>query len=226
MAIARCVGLVGGLGVGAAVHYYQALAKAHQDHGRTLDMVMTHAETSRVYEYVQSGDRGGLADYLVGFIRRMHSAGAEFAAVPAVTPHFCVKELEERSPIPLINIFDPLREELANRNLKRVAVFGTRFVMQSALFGFLPEVEIVPPRPEEVDQIHEIYTALAKSGVGSADQQNQLTLLAHKLCSRDRVETILLAGTDLSLVFNEQNTDFPDVDCSALHIRAILKRPL
>src|SRR5271165_431470 len=40
----RCLGLIGGLGVGAAVHYYVKLAKAHHAVERTLDMVMVHAE--------------------------------------------------------------------------------------------------------------------------------------------------------------------------------------
>jgi aspartate racemase len=78
----RCLGLVGGLGVGAAVHYYQSLAKSHQEHGRSMDIVITHAETSRVFEYVQAGDRVGLADYLIGFISRLQASGAVVAAIP------------------------------------------------------------------------------------------------------------------------------------------------
>jgi aspartate racemase len=224
MSKTRCLGLVGGLGVGATVSYYQSLAKTHQEHDRTMDIVITHAETSRVYDCVQARDREGLADYLIGFIRRMHAAGAELAAIPAVTPHFCIRELVARSPIPLVNLFDSLAEELSARNVQRVAVFGTRFVIESAMFAFLPRVQVIPPRPEEVDQIHEIYTALAQNGTGSGEQHKKLTSLAHTLCSREKVDVILLAGTDLSLLFNESNTDFPHVDCAALHIQAILKR--
>jgi aspartate racemase len=58
----RCVGLVGGLGVGATIHYYKELARAHEAQGRTLHIVMAHAENSRVLEYVQAGERDGLAE--------------------------------------------------------------------------------------------------------------------------------------------------------------------
>lgn len=47
----RCLGLIGGLGTGAAVHYYKKLAQAHEKEHLTLDLVMVHAETSRVFEY-------------------------------------------------------------------------------------------------------------------------------------------------------------------------------
>jgi aspartate racemase len=224
MSKTRCLGLVGGLGVGATIHYYQALAEAHQKHHRTMDIVITHAEVSRVYDRVQASDRVGLADYLIGFISRMHAAGAEVAAIPAVTPHFCIRELVSRSPIPVINLFESLNEELSKRNVRRVAVFGTRFVVDSALFGFLDQVQIVSPRPEEVDEIHQIYTKLAQEGKGSDEQHRKLTDLAHTLCTRDEVDAILLAGTDLALVFNKSNTHFPHVDCAGVHIRAIFEQ--
>jgi aspartate racemase len=189
-----------------------------------MDIVITHAEVSRVYEYVQAADREGLADYLIGFINRMHAAGAEVAAIPAVTPHFCIRELVSRSPIPVINLFESVNEELSKRDVRRVAVFGTRFVVESALFGFLDQVQIVSPQPEEVNEIHQIYTKLAQDGKGSEEQHTRLTDLAHTLCTRDEVEAILLAGTDLALLFNESNTDFPHVDCAEMHIRAIFRQ--
>jgi len=46
------------------VHYYETLAQAHEKAHLTLDLVMVHAETSRVFEYAGAGDRDGLARYL------------------------------------------------------------------------------------------------------------------------------------------------------------------
>jgi aspartate racemase len=222
MNTSRCLGLVGGLGVGATIHYYEKLAEAHEAKGRTLDIVIVHAETSRVFEHVRADDRVGLAEYLSGYIRRLKAAGAEVTAIPAVTPHFCVRELIAASPLPVFNIFEPLVQELATRAVQRAAVFGTRFVMESALFDEVNEVEIVKSRPHEVDFIHDTYVELARTGEGSEEQRRNLTALAHTLLKRDGVDTIILAGTDLALLFNETNTDFPYIDCAALHLRQIL----
>ena len=84
--------------MGATIHYYKDLALAAESHGRTLDMVMTHARTARVFEYVEARDRDGLAAYLHSFIVRLQAAGAEFAVVPAVTPHYCIRELIQVFP--------------------------------------------------------------------------------------------------------------------------------
>jgi aspartate racemase len=217
----RCLGLIGGLGVGATVHYYEKLVKAHEERGRRLDIVIAHAETSRVFEYVQAGDRDGLAGYLNGFIRRLEAAGAELAAIPAITPHYCMREFTAVSPLAVFDIFDPLNQELAARGIRKAAVFGTRFAIESALFGRVDSVEIVHPRPDEVDHIHSTYVQLAQQGKGTVEQHKCLTDLALTICKRDGLDAIILAGTDLTLLFNETNTAFPNVDCAALHIRAI-----
>jgi aspartate racemase len=218
-----CLGLVGGLGVGATLHYYEKLAKGSEKRGRELDLVITNAHTPRVFEYVEAKDRDRLADYLNGYIRRMQAAGAEVAAIPAVTPHYCFEELARASPLPIVSIFEPLIRELARRAARRVAIFGTRFVIASELFGAVKDVEFLRPKPEEVDLIHDTYVELAATGKSSQEKHEKLTALAKTLVRRDSVDAILLAGTDLTLLFDESNTDFPHVDCAALHIEAILK---
>src|SRR5580704_483161 len=64
--LGRCIGSIGGLGVGAAVHYYQELAKMHTARGRVLNLVMAHADMTRVRGAVEAQDKPGLATYLAG----------------------------------------------------------------------------------------------------------------------------------------------------------------
>jgi aspartate racemase len=220
----RCLGLIGGLGVGATVHYYEKLAKGCEKLGFNLDIVITNAQTPRVFEYVEAGDRNGLGEYLNGYIRRMTAAAAEIAAIPAVTPHFGVQQLQAISPLPVVSIFEPLLQELRARASRRIAIFGTRYVIATELFGALKDVEVIQPQPEEVDIIHDTYVDLAATGIASPEEHQKLTDLAHTLIRRDAVDAIILAGTDLSLLFRETNTDFPRIDCAALHIAAILDR--
>jgi aspartate racemase len=226
MKTGRCIGLVGGLGVGAAVHYYSHLAQAHQRHGALLNLVMAHAEVSQGIAFVRAGNRAGLADYLAGFVRRLAAAGAEFAVIPAVTPHFCIGELRPISSLPILSIFDPLLDHLEQNPVRKAAVLGTRFVMESDLFGRLPSVEFIHPQPDELSEIDRIYLELAATGRGSAEAHTRLTELALTFLSRDGADVILLAGTDLSLVFNNGNTEFPAIDLAALHIGAILSSSL
>ncbi len=109
------------------------------------------------------------------------------------------------------------------RATQRVSAFGTRFVMESALFGELNhQVEVVRSTPQEEEFIHNTYVELARTGKASPRLHREMSALARTIVSRDDVDAIIFAGTDLSLLFNESNTDFPYVDCAKLHVEAIL----
>jgi len=219
-----CLGLIVGLGVGATVHYYQELVKNLNAQGRIPQLIMIHADMRKVLQYVADGKRGQLARYLSDLISRTQAGGAHIAAIPAVTPHICMEELQTASPLPIVNLLEAIREEIQVGKLRRVAVFGTRFSIETSLFHQLESVtEVVLPKPEEIDYIHTTYMRTAERGQGCEEDRRGLTELAHKLCEREGVEAILLAGTDLSVLFDAKNTSFPCIDSAQVHIQAILK---
>ena len=203
------LGLIGGLGPGATLHYYQQLASA-----KPGEMLIVHAEMERVVEAVQRGDRDSLARYFARLIDRLASGGAEVAAISAVTPHMCIRELEKISALPLVNILDAIAAEVRARGYRRISLFGTRFVVESRMFGMLDGVEVIVPK--QVDAIHEAYMQIVRGGT---EGRETLSRIAKEM----PVDAIVLAGTDLSMVFDETNTDFPHVDSTRVHVQAILR---
>jgi aspartate racemase len=216
------LGLIGGLGVGAAVIYYERLAKAHLAAGQELQLLMAHADLDRAGGYVRAGEKQKLADYLAGLIARLAAGGATFVAIPAVTAHICLPELEPQSVLPILDVLQLTARGIRERGLRRVALFGTRYVVQTRMFGALPDVDVVLPKPDEIDAIHDHYFELVNAGRPVESARVRLTEIAETLRKRDGVEAIVLAGTDLALAFDETNTPFPAVDCTVLHLDAIL----
>jgi hypothetical protein len=49
-----CVGIVGGLGVGATVHYYEKIAAACKARGVVPDLVIVHADVDRGQGFVRA----------------------------------------------------------------------------------------------------------------------------------------------------------------------------
>ena len=221
----RCLGLIGGLGPGATIHYYRELIAAHQAQGRIPRLLIAHADVNRALALAGARDFTGLARYLAGLIESMAAGGAELTAMVAVTPHICAEQLVALSPLPLVDMVAEVANAVHARNLKRIALLGTRFTIETRMFGRLGDVEVVMPRPDEVDQIHNTYVDIV-GGRGSAEQVANVRKLAHTFIARDGAEAVLMAGTDFSLVFNESNIDFPTIDCARVHIDAIVRRQL
>ena len=218
------VGIVGGLGVGATVHYYERIAGACKARGVVPDLVIVHADVDYGQGLVRAGtahavDEGG------EIIRQLvELAGAAAAAIPAVTPHICIAETIRRTPVPIISIVDPIAAELRARKLSRVALFGTTFTMEGGLWGLLSGVEIVKPQPDEIAFIGQAYQRILDTQRADAGDAAGLRGIAHELQRRDGVEAILLAGTDLAVMFDETTAGFPAIDVARLHIDAIVER--
>jgi aspartate racemase len=217
------VGIVGGLGVGATVHYYEKITAACKARGVVPDLVITHADVDVGQDLVREGKLAALAAYLAGFIERMARAGATAAAIPAVTPHICIAELKPLLKIPLINIVEVLAAELRARKITRVALMGSVFTVQGSLWGQLAGVEIAKPQPDEIAFIGQAYQRIldGRTDAGDADR---LRRIAADLQRREGVQTILLAGTDLTVMFDEASAGFPCLDVAGLHIDAIVER--
>src|SRR5207248_512670 len=99
MAVKVALGLIGGLGVPAGIHYYESIARASQDDS-TVRVFLAHADLEKTRNFVVAGDADGLSGYLAGILTSLSRAGATIGAIAAVTPHLCLEQLRSASPIP------------------------------------------------------------------------------------------------------------------------------
>jgi aspartate racemase len=95
--------------------------------------------------------------------------------------------------------------------------------METQMFGMLRGTEVIMPTPNEIDTIANIYVRVVEEARASNEDFNRLRVLAHTLVERERLDGIVLAGTDLAFVFNPSNTDFPHLDGARIHIEAIMR---
>jgi aspartate racemase len=216
------VGIVGGLGVAATVHYYRHVTAACRARGVVPELSFVHADVDRGQDLIRAGDLEGLARYLAGFVARLARAGAKVAVLPAVTPHICIRELTPLLPVPLLNIVEVLAERLVERRIRRVALMGSVFTVRGSLFGQLAGIEIVRPQHGEIDFIGQAYQRILDDA-SRPDDADGLRRIAERLRTQDGVETILLAGTDLIALFDETTAGFPCLDVARLHIDAIVE---
>lgn len=220
----RTFGFVSGLGVGAGIFYYKALVDAHSARGLTPSLLMVHADVRYVTSQAAARETKQLAEYLASLLRQLALGGAEIASIPAFSPQICANELASITPLPLVSLLDAISAEVERRRFSRVALFGARVTMETQMFGTLLGTEVIMPTPDEIDTIADIYVRVVEEARASDEDFNQLRRLAHALIERERLDGIVLAGTDLAFVFNPSNADFPHVDGARVHVEAIMRQ--
>jgi aspartate racemase len=218
----RCLGLIGGLGPAATVYYYRGLIAAHAAAGYAARMLIAQADVDAARPMAEANDLAGLARYLNGFVEQLAGGGAEMTAIVAITPHICAAQLVKLSKLPLIDMVSEVDAAVRAKGLKRIALFGTKSTVGSKMFGRLG-VDVVMPKPDEIERIHNAYLDVVY-GRDTPQTLDDLRELAGTLMKRDGAEAVLLAGTDLSTVMDEQSAGFPTLDCAGVHIAAITKR--
>ena len=217
------IGLIGGIGPAATDFYHRGLIERHAASGIPLDLTIAHASAPEMSRNMADRRPDRQAEVFARLIHRLKAAGAVEAAVTSMGGHFCIKELEAISPLPLVNGLDPVDAALRSRGHRKVGIIGTRTVMESGLYGKITSAEVVAPEGDELDQVHQCYVTMAQSGRVTDEQRRTFFAAGRRLCERG-AETVLLGGTDLFLAFVGQDCGFSVTDCADIHVDAIYTR--
>ena len=217
------IGLIAGIGPAATDFYYRGLIERHAASGIPLELTMAHADVREMGRNLTNNEAAKQAAIFARLVERMKGAGAVAAAITSMGGHFCVKQLEAISPLPILNAIPEIGAAVAHRKLKKIGVIGTRTVMESRLYGGMPSVEIVAPEGAAMDQVHNAYIEMAGIGRVTDAQRRIFFAVGRHLCQERGAEAIMLGGTDLFLAFVGQETPFPLVDCADIHVDAIYR---
>jgi aspartate racemase len=217
------IGLIGGIGPAATEFYYRGLFDRYWAANRPLDLTIVNADVREMARNLASGDADEQAEVFASLIGRLAAAGARAAAVTSMGGHFCIRQLEARSPLPLLNALPAVASAIRDRGVKKVGIIGTRMVMQTRLYGSISSAEVIVPEGDEFERVQASYGEMAQVGRVNEAQRGVFFDAGRRL--RDRgAEAVLLGGTDLFLAFQGRECDFPVIDLADVHVEAIYQR--
>ena len=191
-----------------------------------LELTIVQADIRDLIQNMGDNAPDRQAEIFLRLARRLQAAGAEVVAVTSIAGHFCIRELEALSPLPVINAIPEIEAALVNRGLRRVGLLGTRVVMQSRIYGGVNAVDVVAPQGESFDATHNAYVAMAAAGQADDQQRELLFSVGNDLCGKQGAEAVVLAGTDLFLAFEGRECGFPTIDCARVHIDALIRESM
>jgi aspartate racemase len=205
----KTLGIIGGLGPESTIDYYERIIALYRE--RTRDgsyprFIIISVDLKKGLDFMEAGDLAGMAAYLVEGIGKLADAGADFALISANTPHVVFGEVASKSPIPLISIVEATCAAAKTRNLKRLALFGTRYTMQA---NFYPKVfaregiELLVPEAKDQDYIHHKYMNELVPGKFLPDTRAGLLAIVDRMKAKSDIDGVILAGTELPLILRD-----------------------
>lgn len=227
------LGIIGGLGPESTVEYYKEVIRAYRERvtdGSQPEFIVNSVNMKRVFELVGTNDLDGLADYLLSHINSLAKAGVDFAIISANMPHLAFDKVRPRSPVPMISIVETASEAAKARRLKRVGIFGTRFVMEGRLYPDVfarQSIEVCAPNDDDRTFVHDIYVNQLLKGIVLSETREQLLLIVHRMKRDEGIDGLLLGGTELSLILKSlDGTGLELMDTMKIQVQAAVTEML
>ena len=223
----KTLGIVGGLGPESTLDYYQriiALFRERTGDGHYPEFVIVSVDLRKGLDFMDANDLSGMSTFLLEGIGKLARAGANFGIISANAPHIVFDEIVPRSPIPLISIVEATRAAAKMQNLKRLALIGTRYTMQS---DFYPKVfaregiELFVPEREDQDYLHEKYFSELVPGKFLPETRAGLLAIVDRMKTTSDIDGVILAGTELPLILRDPiHNGIPFLDTTKIHVEA------
>lgn len=225
--------MIGGIGPESTLEYYRFLIaeyRARVPDGSYPPILINSIDLTRLLTLIAASDLEAVVEYLATEVTKLARAGADFAVLASNTPHIVFDEIRRRSPIPMLSIVEATCEAARALALQRVGLFGTRFTMQGQFYRHVfsrHAIEVVVPEPDDQAYIHEKYMGELVKGLVLPETRDGLLAIARRLRERERVEAIILGGTELPLILRDApNPGIPFLDTTTIHVKRIVAEML
>lgn len=216
------IGLIGGIGPAATIAYYSKLVAEFKEAGVPLQLTIVHADIALLGPNAVENNKQEQAEIFAKHLNQLAGAGCDIAMITAITGHFCFEETEKLSPIPLINAVKLVDDYCDDHNIKSVGLLGSPSVLATHLFGLLKSPKTIVPN-QEIEKLGSTYMEIANLAFCSDENRAFLIDAGAKMMTEQGAEAVLLAGTDLGLAFDGQQTGYPVIDALEVHVTALVK---
>jgi aspartate racemase len=229
----KTLGMIGGVGPESTLDYYKniiAMYRERRPDGHYPQFVINSIDLQEGIDFLEADDLAGMGEFLLREIEVLARAGADFGIIAANTPHIIFDDIAPKLPIPFISIVEAACDHAKARNLKRLALFGTRYTMQADFYQkvFRREgIELVVPELKDQDYIHEKYFAELVPGTFLPETRENLFAIVDRMKAKIGIEGVLLAGTELALILRgDSHHGVALLDTGKIHCQAVVNEML
>ena len=224
----RHIGIVACSAEGAALCYRTICiegARLLGPHDHPEVSMHTHS-LGEYMKFIDRDDWSGAGELMLDSAKKLVSIGADFLICPDNTIHQALPFISDRLPRPWLHIAEVVAGEAKDRGFGRLALTGTRYLVQSDVYPnalTAQGVDFMRPEAAEREEINRIIMDELVYGVFKPEAveyfQRVITRLKHEGC-----DAVILGCTEIPLIMSDANSPLPTLDSTRLLARAALRR--
>lgn len=229
----KTIGILGGMGPEATLDCFGKIisntpAEKDQDHLRVL-IDSNPAVPDRTAAILENGESP--IPVLVAGSHALERAGADFIIIPCVSAHFYLTEIQEKSNLPILSIFDAVAEFITRDypGIKIVGLLGTSGTVKGGQFQKRLAQEkiktVVPDNAMQTRIMEAIYDIKnSRPSRTRSEITADLATAAKRLISQKPhgARAIVAGCTEIPLALSHENVPVPYFDSITILARAAI----
>jgi aspartate racemase len=218
----KTIGMIGGSSWVSTATYYQHLNRlTNEKRGgyHAARLIMYSVNFGEYKELVESNDPQKAADYLGMLAQKVEAAGADCLLLCANSKHMHAPFVQSKISIPLLHIADATAFEIKRRNISKVSLLGTRFVMGLPFYKDKLSshgIETLLPNAEEMKYIDDtIFNELARDQFLAPTRQRYVEIINR--LKGEGAQGSILGCTEIPMLVPQDACDTPLFDTALIH---------
>ena len=224
----KTIGLIGGISWLSTIEYYRSLNQMVNDKlggVQAARVIIYSLNFGDIKKLTEADDWDGLAVLVCDAARKLEKAGADCLLIGANTMHKIAGAVQAVVSIPVIHIAAVTAESINQKQLKKVALLGTKYVMQQDFYTKKlaeKDISILIPEQDDIDYVNNaIYTEFGK-GIFLPETKQRFLKIMEKLTVQG-AEGVIFGCTEIPLLITQEDCNIPVFDTTQLHAAAAVQ---
>ncbi len=228
----KTIGLIGGMSWESSAHYYRLVneaVKARLGGLHSARCILASVDFAEIEPLQRAGrwdDAGAILNRAAVGLER---AGAELLLICANTMHKVAEQALRGVTIPLVHIADVTAERVRAAGIRRVALLGTRYVMEEDFYRRrLTDrhgLEVMVPAAEDRPEVNRvIFEELCLGRIEPRSKARYVAIIDGLV--REGAQGVIAGCTEITMLVQQGDVPVPLFDTTELHAMAAVERAL
>ena len=176
-------------------------------------------------DYISAGKWDKVGLMMLESAEKLASAGAEFLICPDNTIHNAYDLIINKSPLPWLHIAEEVAKEAKSRKFNRLAILGTKFLMESQVYPDKLKkfnIDYLIPEEKEREKINEIIFNELVYGKFLEKSEEYFYKVIEGMKDRG-CDAVVLGCTEIPLLVKPEKSPLPTLDSTRILAYSALK---
>lgn len=218
----KTIGLLGGMSWESTVTYYTRINEIVNQqlgglHSAKIKLASVDFEEIENYQTANEWEKSG--EVLGKEALSLEQAGADFLLICTNTMHKVAPQIAEYLSIPMLHIADATIAELQAKQIKKVALLGTKYTMTQDFYKqkiIDSGIDVWVPNAADIETVNQIIFAELCQGKILADSKEKFLEVIQKALEAG-VEGVILGCTEIGLLIQQADVTLPVFDTTEIH---------